>query len=150
MADPGPRARRFAGLVAVELAAEATRRGVALQDLAAAMAVGAPALSNYQRQATGEKIPRGQMTAAHLLLGAERLGISPHLIVKRAYTALLADPGPTDDDSGPPEPGTGPEPTPPAGTVQVPSRPAHARAPAGGRGASGTTSARTGARKRPS
>lgn len=79
------RDREFARLVAIEMSAEGARRRITQKQIAAAMGLHPNQMSYYK---SGSK---GDMTVARLLLAAERLRVSPELIVERAYAALIRD-----------------------------------------------------------
>lgn len=76
------RAKEFARLVAIELAAEGKRLGVTQRELALASGIGAVQFSYYVAGT------RGEMTVATLVKAAERLRIDPGVIVGRAYAVL--------------------------------------------------------------
>ena len=84
------RDREFAKLVAIELQAEGKAKGILQKDIADAAGIGKVQFSYYIRGT------RGSMTVATLVKAAERLGVSPQVIVARAYAKL----GPRQDAPG--------------------------------------------------
>lgn len=121
------RARRFATLVALELAAEATRRGVTKAATARAAGI---TPQHFSHTLGGRK---GAMAVDVLLRGAEHLGASPQEIVERAHARLI------DELGAPPS-------TPAAATGTRPSEsgprvaPPHARAKRSSKGTRGSSS----------
>ena len=93
--------KEFSRLVAIELSAEGKRRGITHVQIAAAAGI-SPGMISYYIAGT-----KGDMTVATLLRAAQRLGISPQVIVERAYDVLTAgdasatqapdDPNPADE-----------------------------------------------------
>lgn len=76
------RGKEFSRLVAIELASEGKRLGITQKDIASAAGIAAPQMSFYISGA------KGSITVATLLRAAEYLGISPDIIVERAYDVL--------------------------------------------------------------
>lgn len=124
------RGREFSRLVAVELAAEAKRRGVKQKDLAVAAGITAV---HFSHAVNGRK---GALTVAVVMLASEHLGVTPQVIVERAYLHLeaLTDAEPSTPASN--GPGGGIAPT--SGTASEYSRPRHDGPPARVRGGART------------
>ena len=76
------RGREYSRLIAIELVAEGKRQGVTQKQIAEAVGVGEPQMSQYA------KGKRGSMTLAHLVRGCEQLGVKPEVIAERAYANM--------------------------------------------------------------